>query len=1498
MGASVGSVSVSVVPSAEGFNSTLRDELLPEADKLGEELGQRIKDGIEEQLADIRFEPHADTDEAEADLDHLKEKEEDLSGNFTIGADGEEADAVLDGIREKRDELTDEPAEIPLTADPEEALSAFDIVSDRLARLQADAADIPVDVDDPEAMAKIEALRENLDELETWHDQILINVNDEGADEDLAALSEVIAGFQKQVDSLRGSTDAASGSIGGMGSSAAGAAPPVEALAEAEGTLRDNVAESVPGIEAQTEALTADAVAAGVAEGALAGYAGTVSGAGASATGMEGSLISLRSAMGDAELGDAITVTKTGLNEFAVAEEAAAEEAVKLDGAVGGAGNSLKKLENDSGGGGGEGGHGGLMKGLLAGALAVAPAFIVAASAVGIFAGAAIPDILDIVHHNAEYQASLDQIKSEYMDLAHAVKPEVVTDFDDALVQAKEILPEFASTAEAGGVAVGHMITQIGDFVQSGDTKQFISFVGGEATSNLQAFGNAFQGLGTFVYGATESLDGISKTLLSVAGGLLSFGGEVLQEVPWLGQWAVAVGGAYIAVTKIPPALKAISESDFSQWLAQSEKGLSAFGAAYTAAAGAGDGALAKLQVQSAALESQIAPLSAEADVLTGRIEALDLAAGEGGAELAALEAQLALLDGEVVDLDAGLAALDVEMAATAVEGGVLAGVLGVLAAVNPLVWVAAGVVAVGALVGGLASLGSQSRDVIADLSAEDDATGSNVAGYRKLSDQLSGVSGQQVALKMSTDQVSSAYGRFGAVASPIPGDMQQVSAAQKQAAASALVAAAAQGQVSAATLEANAQTQVYGNHLQQLEQMYGVSTAGAVQLAAGAKVSTSALQDSGEAGEKAMEKIEAYANAGAKGASESVQFATGMSDAANAALSLTTRVQDLTTALNAESGPAATAISNAVGYHQALQTLETDMQASADKAGYLTKAQQATAQQLEVTNAAVIAQSGSVLQTTHSVADALVPLDAFRGELEKIQDPTMAEKDLLAALNAEIDKLKSKSITIGVHIEESSSGVGISVPTGQSGTTTRHMASGGLLPGYGGGDRNLALLEDGETVIDKDRSRQLAPVLRAAGVPGYGDGGLVTSSASFGFPQDVFDFQINVTGPPGGGFGNTGPHSGGGFGFGGGWDPFGSGSSLFGEYRDGASAKTLKDMEDAGHKLAEAFADGSLKTVSEIRDESEKAIETLKEYYSGPAASRLESTIRQQSAEMEKLAAASAKVSQTIANMKQFSAAEVSSLQGDTALSNITGTTNSTTGVTAPVTGSEIASGLQKDLAQLRRFEGVIRELKDKKVAKSLIEQVIAMGPAGGIEYGDAILAGGAALIGQLDKYESEIGTEETVIGHTSAEIQYGQNIDKGWLSSLDKDKEKINQRMRGFGDEIAKELKKALHTHVTITGSGGGHHMHPDDLAAGASSLSSVAGSLTRPDINDIRASLHSVDDHVLDRMTKAQGDTLIALVKGLPKNTGTATGVAVADAIKGIGTKAAQAARASVR
>lgn len=104
--------------------------------------------------------------------------------------------------------------------------------------------------------------------------------------------------------------------------------------------------------------------------------------------------------------------------------------------------------------------------------------------------------------------------------------------------------------------------------------------------------------------------------------------------------------------------------------------------------------------------------------------------------------------------------------------------------------------------------------------------------------------------------------------------------------------------------------------------------------------------------------------------------------------------------------------------------------------------------------------------------------------------------KQTLPGLQSFIDKMHGKNLFVNVDTS-AQGGIGVAIKGLPSGVVNPFakfftLSAGGLLPGFGGGDRNLALLEDGETVVDKYRSKQYARIFGAMGIPGYKDGGII----------------------------------------------------------------------------------------------------------------------------------------------------------------------------------------------------------------------------------------------------------------------------------------------------------------------------------------------------------------------------------------------------------------------
>jgi hypothetical protein len=121
---------------------------------------------------------------------------------------------------------------------------------------------------------------------------------------------------------------------------------------------------------------------------------------------------------------------------------------------------------------------------------------------------------------------------------------------------------------------------------------------------------------------------------------------------------------------------------------------------------------------------------------------------------------------------------------------------------------------------------------------------------------------------------------------------------------------------------------------------------------------------------------------------------------------------------------------------------------------------------------------------------------DAIEGTMAKMQDQI---REHLNNIQSDFDKLHGKKVTVlvaGSGTWKALSQAGQFAGGGFQAGQTKHpgMAEGGRIPGFGGGDKHLRLLEGGEAVVSKETTSRHAAELRAWGVPGMAAGGITPS--------------------------------------------------------------------------------------------------------------------------------------------------------------------------------------------------------------------------------------------------------------------------------------------------------------------------------------------------------------------------------------------------------------------
>jgi hypothetical protein len=302
---------------------------------------------------------------------------------------------------------------------------------------------------------------------------------------------------------------------------------------------------------------------------------------------------------------------------------------------------------------------------LIAGAVAIAPAFIVAAGGVAGFAALAVPALRNVAKYEKDLgtnaakaaqdwkglsagqraaASELTSLRTEFHGLAMDVQPEVLQTFSTALAQVDRFLPQLVPLARAGAAALSVLINDIGDAVNGPAGQQFFAFITKNLGQDMAQIGQTVESLLKALFSLTEALHPLSLGLLNVVRVGADFLSWLSRTSPLLTQILVLA----VALYKPFAVLHGLKLAETFAWIPKAVTALRGYVATATAAA-AVDSAMAASQTEAAVATAGFA-VSADgtAVALTG------LSAAEGAA---------------------------------AASSGVLDAALAGLAAVNPVVW-------------------------------------------------------------------------------------------------------------------------------------------------------------------------------------------------------------------------------------------------------------------------------------------------------------------------------------------------------------------------------------------------------------------------------------------------------------------------------------------------------------------------------------------------------------------------------------------------------------------------------------------------------------------------------------------------------------------------------------------------------------------------------------------------------------------------------------------
>ncbi|MEU0359913.1 hypothetical protein [Streptomyces cyaneofuscatus] len=237
------------------------------------------------------------------------------------------------------------------------------------------------------------------------------------------------------------------------------------------------------------------------------------------------------------------------------------------------------------------------------------------------------------------------------------------------------------------------------------------------------------------------------------------------------------------------------------------------------------------------------------------------------------------------------------------------------------------------------------------------------------------------------------------------------------------------------------------------------------------------------------------------------------------------------------------------------------------------------------------------------------------------------------------------------------------------------------------------------------------------------------------------------------------------------------------------AEAKRMATLAKATGKSLIAGLTGSKSQISAAVKSLTSKIKAAWSARSTLKDDRLVARLAATNSKLQKLATARDKIAAKIAEAKKYAATTTATARQDTSLDSL--------GIEdGKVTAGGIKAGLEKKLIKLRQFTTYVNTLAKRGLSKTLLRQILDMGPEQGYAYANALAGASSSTIKSINKTQGALNKGTDKLGKTGADLLYdsGKNAAKGYLKGLDSQQDAIEKQMVKIAKAMDKAIRKAL--------------------------------------------------------------------------------------------------------
>ncbi|MFD7709468.1 hypothetical protein [Streptomyces sp. NPDC059786] len=233
-------------------------------------------------------------------------------------------------------------------------------------------------------------------------------------------------------------------------------------------------------------------------------------------------------------------------------------------------------------------------------------------------------------------------------------------------------------------------------------------------------------------------------------------------------------------------------------------------------------------------------------------------------------------------------------------------------------------------------------------------------------------------------------------------------------------------------------------------------------------------------------------------------------------------------------------------------------------------------------------------------------------------------------------------------------------------------------------------------------------------------------------------------------------------------------------------SKKTKALMADVGKGMITGLTGSQAKIKATAKD----LAKDIYAAFSGSKDNRLVAYVNKQTAKLTAAAKKRDSIAATIKRATEFAETTRVGAKQSASLSSMF------SGDEEAVTATGISQKLQAKLAKMKTFTSYINTLAKKGLNKTMLREILTMGPDEGYAYASALVGANSTLFKQINSTQYAVNAQAEKLGNAGADALYdsGKNASKGFLAGLKSQQKDLEKYMLSIAKSMQKTLKKAL--------------------------------------------------------------------------------------------------------